>query len=448
MVKRHARLTPTTEKGGLASPLWSDSEFSSMLNKHMDSIVTDSVRQNLTQKFGIDPDRTWYLEECKKVLGACIRKGNIKGIICCHREYSLALAAEKDQCIKELEKKNQDLDSRVISLNEKLGHNKAQQSNVDPDIQSVLRHEGLSPRNYNDLKDKAVNAVEVCGAREKAQSGNVKMAVSSVSVVQLQEELGPETIERLAESLPSAHSNFSEFRTALSRKMRLYDLSLDKITQLMSQILSESELSSFETAVKSSELQCACKDGLREGVLKVLRDIVGPKVNWSKITSCAQRQDETVSEYTERFCQSAAAYSGIAKNPEDVLDDKGPLGRAWFDGLSSEYRHALPFLDLTWSIATLRSNLDRLVIWERDSDVKMKVKVAAASLAKSGNENRQKHTCPRKNSKCHFCGKFGHYLKECRKSKKTLGENSVAQLLHSLLTILKQPLQSNFSFGY
>ncbi len=44
-----------------------------------------------------------------------------------------------------------------------------------------------------------------------------------------------------------------------------------------------------------------------------------------------QRKEESVSEYTERFCQSAAAYSGIADTPEKVLDHKGPLVRTWFD---------------------------------------------------------------------------------------------------------------------
>ncbi len=49
----------------------------------------------------------------------------------------------------------------------------------------------------------------------------------------------------------------------------------------------------------------------------------------------------------------------------------------WSDGLVAEYRKALPFLDLTWSNRTLRSNLDRLATWERDADVKAKVRVAA-----------------------------------------------------------------------
>ncbi len=33
-----------------------------------------------------------------------------------------------------------------------------------------------------------------------------------------------------------------------------------------------------------------------------------------------------MSEYTERFCQSAVLYSGIVDDPESVLNDKGP----WF----------------------------------------------------------------------------------------------------------------------
>ncbi len=45
---------------------------------------------------------------------------------------------------------------------------------------------------------------------------------------------------------------------------------------------------------------------------------------------------------------------------------RDPLVRIWSDGLVAEYRKALPFLDLTWSNRTLRSNLDRLATWERD----------------------------------------------------------------------------------
>ncbi len=51
----------------------------------MDLIVTEKVRQKLTQKYEIHPDKTWSVDECKKVLGASIRKNNVKGIICCYR---------------------------------------------------------------------------------------------------------------------------------------------------------------------------------------------------------------------------------------------------------------------------------------------------------------------------------------------------------------------------
>ncbi len=80
--------------------------------------------------------------------------------------------------------------------------------------------------------------------------------------------------------------------------MRLYDMSLAEVTQLMSQILTESELNSFESAV-TSELRNASKGDLREGILKILKNILGPKIDWSRITTCVQRKEETVSEYTE-----------------------------------------------------------------------------------------------------------------------------------------------------
>ncbi len=147
---------------------------------------------------------------------------------------------------------------------------------------------------------------------------------------------------------------------------------------------------------------------LREGILKILKNILGPKIDWSRITTCVQRKEETVIEYTERFCQSAVIYSGIVDDPESVLDDKGPLVRIWSDGLVAECRKALPFLDLTWSNRTLRSNLDRLATWERDADVKAKVRVAAAMF----NTTKQDNRWSKRESKCKYCGKLGHWEKD------------------------------------
>ncbi len=389
MFRKNARLIPTTEKGGLATPLWSDSEFKSLLGVQMNLIVTEKVRQELTQKYEIHPDKTWSVDECKKVLGACIRKNNVKGIICCHREFSVTLATQQSQRNSELEKQNKELRARVSSLTKKLNRNKA---SAKTDVEEVSQPDN----NYPDLQDffetdvtiqsvtdVPVDSVKVCGARRRSQGiEGIESVPPNSSVVQVQtvaKALGPKDIERLSQSLPSARTNFSEFRRALISKMRLYDMSLTEVTQLMSQILTESEFNSFESAV-TSELQHASKSDLREGVLKILKNILGPKIDWSKITTCVQRKEETVSEYTERFCQSAVIYSGIVDDPESVLEDKGPLVRIWSDGLVAEYRKALPFLDLTWSNRTLRSNLDRLATWERDADVKAKVRVAAATL--------------------------------------------------------------------
>ncbi len=120
MFGKNARLIPTTEKGGLATPLWSDSEFKSLLGVQIDLIVTEKVRQELTQKYEIHPDKTWSVDECKKVLGASIRKNNVKGILCCHREFSVTLATQQSQRNSELEKQNNELRARVSSLTKKI----------------------------------------------------------------------------------------------------------------------------------------------------------------------------------------------------------------------------------------------------------------------------------------------------------------------------------------
>ncbi len=417
MFRKNARLIPTTEKGGLATPLWSDSEFKSLLGVQMNIIVTEKVRQELTQKYEIHPDKTWSVDECKKVLGACIRKNNVKGIICCHREFGLALATQQSQRNSELEKQNNELCARVSA---KTDVEVSQPDNIYPDLQAFFETDVA----LQSVTDVPVNSFNVCGARRRSQgieeTDSVPLNSSVVQIQTVAKALGPKDIERLSQSLPAARTHFSEFRRTLISKMRLYDMSLTEVTQLMSQILTESEFNSFESAV-TSELRNASKGDLREGILKILKNILGPKIDWSRITTCVQRKEETVSEYTERFCQSAVIYSGIVDDPESVLDDKGPLVRIWSDGLVAEYRKALPFLDLTWSNRTLRSNLDRLATWERDADVKAKVRVAAATF----NTTKQDNRWSKRESKCKYCAKLGHREKECRKKLQDRKRNAM-----------------------
>jgi len=113
------------------------------------------------------------------------------------------------------------------------------------------------------------------GARKRTQGIEEMESVSTnSSVVQIQTVAkGPRDIERISQSLPPARTNLSEFRRALIRKMHLYNMSWAEVTQLMSQILTESGFNSFESAV-TSKLQHASEDELREGVLRVLKNIV------------------------------------------------------------------------------------------------------------------------------------------------------------------------------
>ncbi len=379
MVIRNARLIPTTEKSGLATPLWSESEFKTLLGEQMDLIVTEKVRQELTQKYEIHPDKTWSVDECKKVLGASIHKNNVKGIICCHREFSLTLATQQSQCNSELEKQNNELRARVSTLTKKLNLKKAaaktevevsQPDNIYPDLQAFFETDVA----LQSVTDVPVNSVNVCVAKRRSQgieeTDSVPLNSSVVQIQTVAKALCPKDIERLSQSLPSARMHFSEFRRTLISKMRLYDMSLAEVTQLMSQILTESEFNSFESAV-TSELRNASKGDLRD--------------------------------------------------PESVLNDKGPLVRIWSDGLVAEYRKALPFLDLTWSNRTLRSNLDRLATWERDADVKAKVRVAAATF----NTTKQDNRWSKRESKCKYCAKLGHWEKECRKKLQDSKRNAM-----------------------
>ncbi len=232
MVRRNARLIPTTEKSGLATPLWADSQFKTLLGEQMDLIVTEKVRQKLTQKYEIHPDKTWSVDECKKVLGASIRKNNVKGIICCYREFSVTLATKQSQRNSELEKQNNELRARVSTLTKKLNLKKAaaktdvgvsQPDNIYPDLQTFFETDVA----LQSVTDVPVNSVNVCGARRRSQGIEETDSVPpNSSVVQIQtvaNALCPKDIERLSQSLPAAHTHLTEFRrTLISRWVEAY----------------------------------------------------------------------------------------------------------------------------------------------------------------------------------------------------------------------------------
>ncbi len=222
MVRMNARLIPTTEKSGLATPLWADSQFKTLLGEQMDLIVTEKVRQELTQKYEIHPDKTWSVDECKKVLGASIRKNNVKGIICCYREFSLTLATQQSQRNSELEKQNNELRARVSTLTKKLNLKKAaakadvgvsQPDNIYPDLQAVFETDVA----LQSVTDVPVNSVNV------EETDSVPPNSSVVQIQTVANALCPKDIERLSQSLPATHTHLTEFRrTLISRWVEAY----------------------------------------------------------------------------------------------------------------------------------------------------------------------------------------------------------------------------------
>ncbi len=222
MVRMNARLIPTTEKMGLATPLWSDSEFKTLLGEQMDQIVTEKVRQKLTQKYEIHPDKTWSVDECKKVLGASIRTNNVKGIICCYREFSVTLATKQSQRNSELEKQNDELPARVSTLTKKLNLKKvaaktdvgvSQPDNIYPDLQAFSETDVA----LQSVTDVPVNSVNV------EETDSVPPNSSVVQIQTVANALCPKDIERLSQSLPAAHTHLTEFRrTLISRWVEAY----------------------------------------------------------------------------------------------------------------------------------------------------------------------------------------------------------------------------------
>ncbi len=139
----------------------------------------------------------------------------MKGIICCHREFSLTLATQQSQRNSELEKQNNELRARVSTLTKKLNLKKAaaktdvkvsQPDNIYPDLQAFFETDVALPS----VTDVPVNSVNVCGARRRSQgieeTDSVPLNSSVVQIQTVAKALCPKDIERLSQSLPSART--------------------------------------------------------------------------------------------------------------------------------------------------------------------------------------------------------------------------------------------------
>ncbi len=98
----------------------------------------------------------------------------MKGIICCHREFSVTLATQQSQRNSELEKQNNELRARVSTLTKKLNLKKvaantdvkvSQPDNIYPDLQAFFETDVA----LQSVTDVPVNSVNVCGARRRSQ---------------------------------------------------------------------------------------------------------------------------------------------------------------------------------------------------------------------------------------------------------------------------------------
>jgi len=96
-------------------------------------------------------------------------------------------------------------------------NSKDQQSDETyPDLQAFFETDVDIPS----VTDKHVNSVKICGARKRSQGieENVPPNASVVKIHTVAKALGPKDIERLSQGLPPAHTQFTEFRKAESRK--------------------------------------------------------------------------------------------------------------------------------------------------------------------------------------------------------------------------------------
>uniref|UniRef100_A0AAY5KWV5 CCHC-type domain-containing protein n=1 Tax=Esox lucius TaxID=8010 RepID=A0AAY5KWV5_ESOLU len=207
----------------------------------------------------------------------------------------------------------------------------------------------------------------------------------------------------------------------LKRYRTLYNLHPFDATQLLGFILNNREHADLADKVKTALGED--KQDLIQGwraIQRYLKSLTIATTNWGEITKCVQKPKESFFDFEDRFRAVVIRHSGMCDDDDELNNMKnGAITHQLLQSINDDLRKAYVSTTPGWDIISYGDTADHLSRLDRDMN-----QHTATSMVRV----MQLQDAFDKNSiKCHKCGKFGHFLKDCgfqpRRQKRRNGSN-------------------------
>ncbi|KAL1247035.1 hypothetical protein QQF64_034471 [Cirrhinus molitorella] len=230
----------------------------------------------------------------------------------------------------------------------------------------------------------------------------------------------PEQVDKWSKELPDVYKQPRKVWQFLQRLQKIYTLHPLDGAMVVNVSLRDNDQKRLTESVerKIGKSQENIEDGW-EAVQTFLLKLKPAEVNWSKITSCMQKTEESVVEFEECFRQTWMEHSGVNEN-EDLDRDTGmPLKMAFINGLKPEISKALQIKYDDWD--SVGTTFMQIVEWSAKMERTQEVNLRALQTKTLSYNNRtpwyekgeyQRHSKAKTVGRCRHCNKEGHWVRD------------------------------------
>ena len=255
----------------------------------------------------------------------------------------------------------------------------------------------------------------------------------------LYEPSSPKNIEKWSAEIDHPKKAGLQPWMKLKQLMLLYELHPYDGLAILFKHLSSTE----RTQIRYEVEDALGEDGMRpekgwEAIKAWIQKHSKAQVNWTTITRCLQKEDESLDQFNERFFECYLLHSGQTEYDMDTIDQSQdlPLKTMYLQQVLPEIRRGVKTRFPGWdnrssTMAEIKEFGEKV---DRDEEVRIRFLVdekkgMARERERFPQSNRDRGRFPQSERQkeprpCHNCGQIGHWIRECKAPRKMYRDRS------------------------
>uniref|UniRef100_A0A8C5FTJ1 CCHC-type domain-containing protein n=1 Tax=Gadus morhua TaxID=8049 RepID=A0A8C5FTJ1_GADMO len=255
----------------------------------------------------------------------------------------------------------------------------------------------------------------------------------------LYEPSSPKNIEKWSAEIDHPKKAGLQPWMKLKQLMLLYELHPYDGLAILFKHLSSTE----RTQIRYEVEDALGEDGMRpekgwEAIKAWIQKHSKAQVNWTTITRCLQKEDESLDQFNERFFECYLLHSGQTEYDMDTIDQSQdlPLKTMYLQQVLPEIRRGVKTRFPGWdnrssTMAEIKEFGEKV---DRDEEVRIRFLVdekkgMARERERFPQSNRDRGRFPQSDRQkeprpCHNCGQIGHWIRECKAPRKMYRDRS------------------------